>query len=1067
MPSPLVGRAELRATLAEAVDAAADGAGGVVLLVGEAGIGKTRLLAEAERTARARGMRVVRAAGWDDPGVPSFWVWTQVIRDLADRRDPEALRAAWPGHAERVLTLLPETGPRRDGDDATRFPLFDAVTSVVGMTARECPLVLLLDDLHWADQGSLRLLQFLAANTGSAPVLVVGALREHDGAATELNDLRDRATALVVPPLTVDEVRELLETQHRLQATTADARRVTERTGGNPLFVGEIGRLAAARGLDGVGDVLPTSAVATISRRVARLSQPASDVLGAAAVAGPVVDGALLARVLPLAPADVQVLLDEAVTAGLLTTEPDRRLVFAHALVRDAVEAGLPESRRRQLHLEIARALLAGPGSPGEAEVAHHLAAAGSLAPPGQAARHWVAAGDQACATQAYEVAAEAFDRAIATLPSDHADRAGLLHRRGDCLLRSGDLTAARAAFTDEAAIARRHGDADALADAALGYASGLSGFEVRLADLTQIELLEEALDRLPETDSVRRAYLLARLSVALSFLESTDRRRDVAEEAVAMARRLGDAPALAHALAAHCDAVAGPDDAERRTEEAAEIVDIATGLGQVELRLLGLRLRVVALLEQGRVPEALADMRAYADLAVRLRQPLYEWYVPLWRGFVAHLVGDVDQMVERAAEVVEVGTRAGSDNASLLATVLRVWVHLESRDIDRHIDEIMRDFIGQPGLDAVGDTMFALFPGQPDILRSRATARIEQLLEPLPVDAEYLSNLCLAAWSVLDGGDRGEPVRVLHDRLLPHAHRFAVDGIAAGYHGSVGRYVGALAARLDGSAYEAAEGHLRRALAANQTAGAVLAATHTRRVLGEHLLDRGRPGDADEGRELLTEALNGYERMGLVRQAERVHLRLGGEEPSPEPAAAEFRRSGDSWDLAYRGRRISVRDSKGMRDLAVLLARPGREVHALDLVRLAEGTAGERVARTGHLGDLLDDRARDAYRRRLEALDAAIEEADELGHSEAGDRAREERAAIVAELAGAYGLGGRPRRTGDPAERARSTVTWRIRDAIARLDRVHPELGTHLRNAVHTGTFCRYEPESDPGWAL
>jgi hypothetical protein len=161
------------------------------------------------------------------------------------------------------------------------------------------------------------------------------------------------------------------------------------------------------------------------------------------------------------------------------------------------------------------------------------------------------------------------------------------------------------------------------------------------------------------------------------------------------------------------------------------------------------------------------------------------------------------------------------------------------------------------------------------------------------------------------------------------------------------------------------------------------------------------------------------------------------------------------------------MRDSKGMRDLAVLLARPGREVHALDLVRLTEGTAGERTTPQSGLRDVLDDRAREAYRQRLATLDAAIDEADELGHTEAGDRARAERAAIVAELAGAYGLGGRPRRTGEPAERARSTVTWRIRDAIGRLERVHPELGAHLRTAVRTGTFCRYEPESDPGWVL
>ena len=150
------------------------------------------------------------------------------------------------------------------------------------------------------------------------------------------------------------------------------------------------------------------------------------------------------------------------------------------------------------------------------------------------------------------------------------------------------------------------------------------------------------------------------------------------------------------------------------------------------------------------------------------------------------------------------------------------------------------------------------------------------------------------------------------------------------------------------------------------------------------------------------------------------------------------------------------------MRDLAVLLARQGTEVHALDLV----SDAGS-VRHEGHLGDILDQTARSAYRRRIAQLDDAIAEAEALGQYEAADRARSEREAIVAELAGAYGLGGRPRRTGDPAERARTSVTWRIRDAIGRIEREHAELGRHLRASVRTGTFCRYAPEDDPGWVL
>jgi hypothetical protein len=150
------------------------------------------------------------------------------------------------------------------------------------------------------------------------------------------------------------------------------------------------------------------------------------------------------------------------------------------------------------------------------------------------------------------------------------------------------------------------------------------------------------------------------------------------------------------------------------------------------------------------------------------------------------------------------------------------------------------------------------------------------------------------------------------------------------------------------------------------------------------------------------------------------------------------------------------------MADLARLLAEPGREVHALDLLA---ATSGGEVPRQGDLGPVLDDTARAAYRRRLEELGERIADAEADGDAAAADRAQDERDALVAELSGAYGLGGRARRTGDPAERARTTVTSRLRDAVARVERVHPDLGRHLRASVRTGLFCSYQPERPIVW--
>ena len=875
-PSLLVGREDLRATLVAEVATAADGRGGLALLTGEAGIGKTRLLGEAEREATNRGMRVVRAAGWDDPGVPSFWVWTQVVRALADGRDADTLRSVWGPHANRVLSLLPERSDGKDqpetddGAGATRFPLFDAVASVVALTAREQPLLLVLDDLHWADQGSLRLLRFLATTTEGAPVLVLGAYREHDADAKELDGLLTRATVLPVPPLTVDEVHQILETQHRLHATPADAQRVTDRTGGNPLFVGEIGRLAAARGLDVVGDALPASAVATIARRVARLSQPAAEVLGTAAVAGPVVDMRLLTRVLPLTASDVSVLLDEAVEVGLVVVTGDRRLGFSHALVRDALEAGLPDATRRQLHLDIARALLAGGGAVPDAEVAHHFSAAGPLAPPGAAARHWAAAAEAAAHVQAYEVAAGAFASALARMPADDAERPVLLRRCGDCLLLSGDLAAARVAFAEACDLARAAGRPADFAGAALGFAAGLTGFEVRLFDHAQIDLLEEALTLLPEGDGEQRAYLLARLSVALSFLGSAERRVALAAESVAMARRLGSQPAVAHGLAAHCDAIAGPVYAEQREVESGEIVQIASELGDPALELLGLRLRVVALAEQGRLERVADDVRAFALVAARLRQPFYGWYVPLWRGFAAHLVGDLEELRRRAEEVVGLAGTADSQNAQILGEVLRIWYYLESGSRPDGMEGYLDQLAEIPELHPAGDSMLAIFPGQPDDLRRRAAAQIGRLVGDLLVDAEWVSNVCFAAWSIIELWEPGGVPGALRPAPAPRAS--VRRGRDRGGLPRVGRALPRVA-RLAGRGLPSAVG--RRALRAGprgeRASRRALAAAHTRRAHASVLLDRSEPGDAERARTLLAEAGAAYDRMGLRHRVEEV----------------------------------------------------------------------------------------------------------------------------------------------------------------------------------------------------
>jgi len=234
--------------------------------------------------------------------------------------------------------------------------------------------------------------------------------------------------------------------------------------------------------------------------------------------------------------------------------------------------------------------------------------------------------------------------------------------------------------------------------------------------------------------------------------------------------------------------------------------------------------------------------------------------------------------------------------------------------------------------------------------------------------------------------------------------------------------------------------------------------------------------GDIDEARTWYERALAALVPAGaplLQARLERELVGLGvpaGRVPVVEvvPAdAARFEREGDTWLLAFAGRSTRLRDAKGLRDLAVLLARPDGEVHALDLVAASEGHARSDSAADGDVGPALDARARGEYEARIRDLTELIEDADAANDIGRAARLDDERAQLLRELAAALGLSGRARSQSSDAERARKAVTMRIRDTIGRIDRELPALGSHLRNSVRTGIFCSYRPEQPLEWRL
>src|SRR6185312_2917124 len=286
---------------------------------------------------------------------------------------------------------------------------------------------------------------------------------------------------------------------------------------------------------------------------------------------------------------------------------------------------------------------------------------------------------------------------------------------------------------------------------------------------------------------------------------------------------------------------------------------------------------------------------------------------------------------------------------------------------------------------------------------------------ESMPKDAEWLE----AHWAMADMAvqlDDGAAAAALFETLRPYERLWAVDGIGAAVFGAVAEQLGRLAGYLDRPAESA-------------------------RYLG---LARER-----------------YVRQGAPALLRRVDALTPHPPTGGSPETGRLHRDGPIWTIEWRGRRSTVADSKGLHDLAVLLARPGRAVPALELVAAAGGPPADAAG--ADLGPILDDTARRSYRRRLAELDRELAEADtDLARVE---RLRAERSMLLDQLAGAFGLGGRPRIAGDPAERARKAVTMRIRAAIATIGRQDEALGRHLSITVRTGRLCSYQPDGAVNW--
>jgi DNA-binding SARP family transcriptional activator len=685
----LVGRDAELATLERMLIASASGRGGIALVGGEAGIGKTRLAEAVAERALARGGLVAWGRSFESQGAPAFWPWVEALRGaMADAAD-DSVREVLAGvgaDAPLLVRLLPELarflGPGGDdagaADDALRFSLSDAVGRALQAIARRRPLVVVLDDLHWADPSTLRLLRFVSALVAEARILVVATFRddEVDGELAEtLATLAREAHVerIELRGLTEGDVGRVLS--EALAEPPADAviRHVAERSAGNPFFVGELARLLAGEP-DAARHAVPPGVREVIHRRLERLPEGTTDLLAAAAVAGREFDLRVAAEAAGLDPdGDLALDLADAAVAAHLLEEGGRvgRYRFAHALVRDALAGGLSGPRRSRLHRRIAAALAATPtpGRPEDlAELAFHALEGAAAGEAAEALDHAATAIDAALTALSFEDAATLCRRSLALLDrvggtgDDTTARRYRLHLDlGIALRRQGAVDEARAALHDALEEARSLDDAARFADAALQFSGGAWwGWwsELGTADEPAIAALEEALDRLPGEPSARRAEVLGRLAVELHFAEGAEQRRDdVSAEALAMARDVGGR-ALTHALTARHLAVWRSGNAGERRVLADELVASARSSRVPELEAFGHHFLLLAAIERGDMAAAGAQLEESERLVRALPLPHLVAQVAWSRSMLAAIAGRFDEAERLQAEALATTSR-------------------------------------------------------------------------------------------------------------------------------------------------------------------------------------------------------------------------------------------------------------------------------------------------------------------------------------------------------------------------------------------------------------------------
>ena len=892
----VVGRETEATAIADAVKRVAAGEGREILLVsGEAGLGKTTLAAEVARSAFDNGACVLFGHCEEDLATP-YQLFAEALGHYVTHAPEEHLLTHIGTHGSELSRLVPALNSRIPGlppskatdSDTERFLLFAAAVGLLTMVSRQQPVVLVLDDLQWADKGSLLLLRHLASADPTMGVLVLGTYR--DSERSNANALVDTLAALRrldgvtrIDMVGLDDagVMALMEAGagHQLDdAAVGLAHAIYRETDGNPFFVSEVlrslvetgaiqqdseGRWAAKDTLDTTA--LPDSVREVIGARVLRLGKDAGRVLSVASVIGRDFDLALLVRATKTSEDDLLDILDAAVAVALIREVADTgRYSFAHALIQHTLYEGLGHNRRARAHRQVAEALEALCGDRPGARV-------------GELARHWVAAmpidlvkaidysrqaGDVALAALAPADAVRYYSQALELSSQDpDPDPDPVLELDATIGLGTAMRQTGDPAFRDTLLRGSRRaaelGDTDRLVAAALANNRGTFS-TVSAIDQEKVSILEAALGRL-DGDDVRRALVLATLCTELTVGSPLERRRALADEALDIAERSGDDTTVVRVINQVLLPLSVPHLLDVSISRSTEALSRAESVGDPALLCTAASGRRLVAAAAGDIEEMDRCLEIKRPLVDRLDLPFLRWVHTLQRATRAVIAGDSGEAEQLALRALQIGTDGGQPDAAIVFGTQLILVHLVRGTMGTLVSLIEQAIADNPGL-PVFTAVLALAYAESDrpedvrgLLEGFARTGFE-----LPLDVTWLTGMIAYADAASVCRDSGFAGPIL-DQLAPFSDQWLYTDVATS--GPVSRSVGDLLVVL--GRHDEAEPRFAHAAVSSEKAGARFFSAQTDLSWGRMLVERHAPGDLERAYALLSRARHSAASLG------------------------------------------------------------------------------------------------------------------------------------------------------------------------------------------------------------